>query len=202
MEGRIATGLSAVAAVLLAGCLGAAPPPTAGGNEAGRTGAAPRPPLFSFRKVPRTIRVVRRKVTIAGPAGYCIDKSASTNGTDGAFVLLASCAAISEDPREAHPRLPAVLTASVSPPGAQAAPGELARLEAFFKSAEGRAALSRSGKAETVQIHHVARDGEALLIHVSDTSPNGLNAVVGNYWRGFFEVNRVFQPAAGPRGWA
>lgn len=183
MGGRIATGLSALAAVLLAGCFGGGAP-TGGGNA-----PAVRLPVFSFGKAPDSLRVVRRKVTIAGPPGYCIDKDATTNSAEGAFVLLGSCAAISENARQPHPRVPAVLTASVSPAGGAAGPDEIARLEGFFKSAEGRAALSRSGRAETVQIHNVTRDQGALLIHVSDTSAEGLTAVVSDHWRGFLDVN-------------
>jgi len=144
-----------------------------------------------LRRAPQSIRVLDRQVAIAGPDGFCIDKTSSRDVETGAFVLLGNCAAISQNPRDDQPRVPAVLTASVSTDaGARADDAEaLDRLESFFSTNAGRKALSRSAKADTVSIHRVTRVDGALLLFVGDSSKNGLGSIAQDYWRGLFDVN-------------
>lgn len=144
-----------------------------------------------LRRAPQSIRVLDRQVAIAGPDGFCIDKTSSRDVATGAFVLLGNCAAISQNPRDDQPRVPAVLTASVSPDaGPDAGDADaLDRLEAFFSTNAGRKALSRSAKANTVNIHRITRIDGALVLFVGDSSKNGLGSIAQDYWRGLFDVN-------------
>ncbi|MCU9848293.1 hypothetical protein OEZ60_09760 [Defluviimonas sp. WL0024] len=138
-----------------------------------------------FGGASRAIIVAGGEVTVTGPSGYCIDRSVSRDGAEGAFVLLGSCAAISGSRTAAQPVRPAVLTASVLPGAPLSAPmaESFEGLAAFFRSAPGRAALSRSGKAETVTVEEVAAAGDVLYLRLSDASASDGRAVEPEYWR-------------------
>lgn len=107
-------------------------------------------------------------VVIAPPSGFCVlEDSRFVQGT-AEFAALLPCAS----------RLPggggatkAVLTVTVGEEGT--ANGlDLSRkgLEAYFTGAEGRAALSRVGKPETVTVHEVRENGGAVVVRMTDQS--------------------------------
>lgn len=137
---------------------------------------------------PRRIGVSSRAVVISGPEGYCIDKAAARDGASGAFVLLGSCASLAQSASAEQPVAPAVLTASVSPPGAQPVGGQLAALNSYFASAEGRAALSRSGRAQAVQIVRAWGSGGVFFLVAQDSSPSGSQNLQPTFWRAVFDV--------------
>lgn len=155
-------------ALVLAACLGLAACATGG-----------------FGGASRAIIVAGGEVTVAGPSGYCIDRSVSRDGAEGAFVLLGTCAAISRSRAVAQPARPAVLTASVLPGAPLSAPmaESFEGLAAFFRSAPGRAALSRSGKSETVTVDEATTAGEVLYLRLRDVSAAEGPAVEPEYWR-------------------
>ncbi|MDW4549650.1 hypothetical protein R5H32_09825 [Defluviimonas sp. D31] len=138
-----------------------------------------------FGGASRAIIVAGGEVTVAGPSGYCIDRSVSRDGAEGAFVLLGTCAAISGSRAVAQPARPAVLTASVLPGAPLSAPmaESFEGLAAFFRSDPGRAALSRSGKAETVTVEEATTAGEVLYLRLRDVSAAEGRAVEPEYWR-------------------
>lgn len=147
------------------------------------TGSAPASP-----NAPHRIGVSNRAVVISGPAGYCIDKAAARDTAAGAFVLLGSCAALAQSAAAGQPVAPAILTASVSPAGAQPVGGQLAALNSYFLSGEGRAALSRSGRAQSVTVAQAwGRDGVFFLV-AQDTSPSGGQRLQPTFWRAVFDV--------------
>ncbi|MBC7141611.1 MAG: hypothetical protein H5U18_05580, partial [Rhodobacteraceae bacterium] len=115
----------------------------------------------------------------------CIDRSASRDRPDGAFVLFGTCAALSGSAAAGQPARPALLTAAVLPAARDSAAlaGSFPVLAAFFRSVPGRAALSRSGKAETVEIVEVASRGDVLYLHLKDRSAVSGPAVEADYWR-------------------
>lgn len=134
---------------------------------------------------PRAVAVAGGAVTVAGPAGYCIDGSASRDAAAGAFVLLGTCAALSGSAAAGQPAKPAVLTASVVP-GAGDEAGFVAAFPAmarFFGSATGRAALSRAGRAETVQVAGVTSRGDVMFLNLTDTAALSGQRVEPGYWR-------------------
>lgn len=139
---------------------------------------------------PETVWVAGRSVVIGGPEGYCVDRADSRLNGDSPFVLLGSCASIAGDRAAGAPAFPGVLTAAVSPPGDGAPFADtIAQLDAFVGSEAGRAALARDGDPASVQVLATERVGEALVIHLRDTSDNAVPGIEETYWRGLFEVN-------------
>ena len=129
-----------------------------------------------------------RCIIIAGPQGYCIDQPAARDGAAGAFVLLGSCAAIAGTAAAGEPMAPAVLTASVSPAGAQPVEPQMAALNAFFRSPAGRGALSRSGRAASVAVTRAWGSDGVFYIAAQDRSPSGVQKLQGELWRAVFDV--------------
>ena len=147
------------------------------------TGSAPASP-----DAPHRIGVSNRVVVISGPAGYCIDKAVARDTADGAFVLLGSCAALAQSAAAGQPVAPAILTASVSPAGAQPIGGQLPALNAYFLSGEGRAALSRSGRAQSVTVAQAWGSGGVFYLVAQDSSPSGGQRLQSTFWRAVFDV--------------
>lgn len=136
---------------------------------------------------PAEVTVAGGAVTVAGPAGYCVDRGLSRTGGSEAVVVLGSCAAFS--PLAARPPgTPAVLTATVSAEAAAAPePGDLER---FLRSPQGRAAISRAGRAETVEILSARREQGVLLLHIRDESAGAEGpATDPAYWRAVFGLS-------------
>lgn len=171
-------------------------PPPAGTAAASPTdpattaATAPAQPLFQTGlegPPPRRMAVAQGAVVIAGPRGYCIDRVASRDRRGGraALTVLSDCRGLGAGPFSPRPAHPAVLTAAVAAPGrglpVEAAAADLA---AYFRSATGRAALSRVGKADTVSVlEALAADG-AFYLHLTDAAPFAWGAVQPDYWRG------------------
>ncbi|MBS0573340.1 MAG: hypothetical protein JSS08_08845 [Proteobacteria bacterium] len=131
---------------------------------------------------PKEVLVAGRLVTIAAPQGFCIDRSASRDGAKGAFVLMGSCASLSQSFTASRPRDPAILTASVYPGGDNFEAG-LPGMAAFLASPAGRKALSRSGKAASVTIGAISTEGPVLYIRAADSAPAPGQEVEPEYWR-------------------
>lgn len=140
------------------------------------------------RRAPERIAVANHSVVVAGPPGYCIDTSATTDSVTGAFVLLGSCASIANSPRAKTPAEPALLTASVSPTSLAAATASVDQLASFFRSPNGRAALARSGQTSAVRILDMQSRGDAIYIHATDSSVDPADGLTTDYWRGIFDL--------------
>lgn len=122
------------------------------GAPSGAATASTGGKLFT-RSAPERIVASGTDVTIAGPQGYCVDKSASRKGDGSSFMLLGNCAAISKNKRAAQPRQMAVLSASVG--DAQEGPGlagQTQQLDTFFRSDQGRGLIAKSGQAADVEV--------------------------------------------------
>lgn len=116
-------------------------------------------------------------VTIKGPAGYCIDRTATRDRADGVFVMLGDCTRLYNTGSES-PDASAVLTALVSGPSDQVQRPSPAQLERFFRSEDGRAALSLDGDAATVIIDQTRIVDDVLIFLMRDASsarPEGLS---------------------------
>jgi hypothetical protein len=138
---------------------------------------------------PPKITVAGKSVVIAGPAGYCVEPSASRDTGDGAFVLMGSCASISNNVRAPAPKLPALLTASVSSASFSQIATSQNRLEIFFRSPAGRAALARDGMAASVRILGTRKTTDVFFVHLRDTSRNLVAGLSQDYWRALFDVS-------------
>lgn len=179
-------GLALIACLGLAACGG-------GFGGGGSTTAAPSNPvsglsnLFGSRPASE-VTVTQDRVKIAGPAGYCVDPTGTNDGTTTAFVLLGNCAAIPGSRRDAEPAAPAILTASVADnPGAPVAT-RLAEMDSYLRADEGRAALSRSGNASTVEVLDSFAQDDVLYIRARDTSAASDPEMSADYWRAFFDT--------------
>jgi hypothetical protein len=140
---------------------------------------------------PSRMAVAGGSVIVAGPKGFCIDRGASRDRRgESALTVLSPCGGLGGGLLAPRPRHPAVLTAAVAGgagllPVAVPAPD----LAGFFRSDRGRAALSRSGKGDTVTVlETLAADG-AFLLHLSDTAPFSWGAVQPTYWRALLSVD-------------
>ena len=142
------------------------------------------------RWVPERIKVANGAVIMAGPAGYCIDTSASRDGKQGAFVLFGSCASLSDSPKGKRPQIPAILMATVASRDSNSTPfrATFRAMANFLSSPAGRAALSRNGRAESVKIMQIIAAGDVLYIHASDKAPAKGQNVEAEYWRALISV--------------
>lgn len=152
---------------------GQAPPPPA-------ADLPPPPPQAALR-----VSVDGRAVVVTGPAGYCVDRAASRDGAEAAFVLLGSCAALGGG--RARPAGPAgILTAAIQPgpSGAGLDAPALHDLARFLQSPAGRAALSRSGQGDDVAVAQALLQGDALLLQIEDQGQAGRDqGLQPGYWR-------------------
>lgn len=142
------------------------------------------------RSAPERVAVAGDSIWVAGPPGYCIDRSASNDGAGGAFVLLGSCASLSRDASRPHPQEPGVLTVTVSEGGIAAGGlGDLlGDLEAYFQTPEGRASLSRDGRAGSVELLTTRIADGALYLHARDAGGRA-RGMADDYWRALFDIN-------------
>lgn len=138
---------------------------------------------------PANVAVTAERVVIAGPAGYCVDPTATRDADDTGFVVMGNCAAISNSRRADQPDTPAVLTAAVSAPsdGGRLA-DSLDELGDFFRSPDGLVLLSRAGDAGTVTILDSVVEGDVFLLHATDRSDGAIDGVQQDYWRAYLDV--------------
>jgi len=134
-----------------------------------------------------SLTVARGAVVVAGPRGYCIDRRLTRTGEGESFVVMGACSAFpfgTDNPVGQA----AVLTATV---GGEVTTGAFDPdvVEGFLRSAQGRATLSRSGRAETVDIRQVRQDPAVLSLMIRDTTAVGEGPPVDpTYWRAIFLV--------------
>jgi hypothetical protein len=111
---------------------------------------------------------VAGNVVVAPPSGFCIlQESRFVQGT-AEFAAMLPCAS-------ALPLIgggvKAVLTVTVGEDGtANGLDLTASGLTAYFESDEGRAALSRAGKAESVIVHEVRETNGAVVVRMTDQS--------------------------------
>ncbi len=134
------------------------------------------PGTFARPPARGSMPVLGGAITVAAPAGYCVDKQSAREQNDGAVVLIGRCNRRSQSP-------PAVISATMGTAGSAGvmASGS-AVLTAFFQSQDGRAALSRTGNAQTVQILAASERDGALVLHIADDG-------AGPYWRAVFGLS-------------
>lgn len=118
--------------------------------------------------------VLQGAMRMAPPAGYCIDPASLRDADDRAVALMGRCSAQS-------PAHPAVLSLSIGPAAsAGVMAGGGAELAGFFTSAEGRARLAPSGKAEDIRVIEALSVDDAFLMRVEDRgAPSYWRAVLG-----------------------
>lgn len=126
---------------------------------------------------------------VAGAHGWCVDKTTSKAREGGAVVVLGSCAAITNNALLPSPRVAGVVTISVENGTGGAPP--VRDVAVFLSTDQGRAALARDGRAESVELLEVAAQNNTLFLHAFDTSGGPLNTG-SNYWRALFDIDGRF----------
>lgn len=118
----------------------------------------------------RNVAILGGSVQLALPEGYCIDRSASREGKDHAVMLMGRCSSTSAPNA-------ALLSVTVGPSGsASVLRGGGAELSRLFRSNRGRALLSRSGRAQDLELVSVSQLDEIFLLRLRDRR-------IGDYWR-------------------
>ncbi|MCB1395272.1 MAG: hypothetical protein H6898_05855 [Rhodobacter sp.] len=129
---------------------------------------------------PAQITVLNRSVTVAGPAGYCIDAEATRESSIEAFALLVRC----RGTLRPAPVLSATVTGVPAPDSGD--PGALRRLTEFLPTPAGRAQLSRSGDPADVTVREVTLSDNAIWLLVTDTgNPASFDQT---YWRAVLPI--------------
>ncbi|MEL6521908.1 MAG: hypothetical protein AAFQ66_13150 [Pseudomonadota bacterium] len=139
---------------------------------------------FAARPASNSVEIPDRNVTVAGPAGFCIDRRSSKLRQPAPFVILGSCTALSNRaPQQSTPA--ALLTATVAPGGN--APPEA--FQNFFSTEAGRAALAEDGDPAKVEINDSRVEDGVFLMHLKDRGLSDFPALSTDRWRAVFSLN-------------
>lgn len=135
--------------------------------------------------------VLADRVVVQGPDGYCIDKSATRSSRSEAFVLMASCAAISGIASTGAPFVPTLIGVSVREPEPSdvGLTTQLSTLDSYFRSDAGQAALSLDGDARDVDVVSGVLRNDTYLLHVRIAEKGRKSGVAADQWRAVFAVN-------------
>lgn len=128
---------------------------------------------------PVQVSVLNRSVTVAGPAGYCVDVEATRESDIEAFALLVRCRATLRP----APVLSATITSLPAPADD---PSALRRLADFLPSPAGRAQLSRSGDPSEVTVEQLTYTEGVIWMLIEDTgNPASFDDL---YWRAILPI--------------
>ena len=143
---------------------------------------------------PARAPILAGSMMLAAPTGYCIVPGSRLERGDDALALMGRCAG--EDSRP-----PAVLTVTIGAGGSASGfeAGGGTQLATWMRSAPGRAALSRRGRAEDLRVDQITGAASALLIRLHDTGAE--TAVEPAAWRAVLPLKGrlVTLTVAGPR---
>jgi len=138
-----------------------------------------------------TIAVADRNIVIEGPSGFCVDRKSSQIGGDVAFILLGNCRVVAPSSREQEPDIKALLTASVSSTsdGSLTIAESVNDMDRFFRSENGRTALSRDSNPASVKILETFQKNDTFYLRASDTSSGIVPGAADDYWRSYFDLD-------------
>lgn len=127
---------------------------------------------------PAQVQVLHNAVTVAGPAGYCVDVEATRESDIEAFVLLVRC--------RATLRPTPVLSATITGVETDGEPAQMRALTEYLQTAPGRAQLSRSGDPRDVTVEEATyADGAVWLLITDHGNPASFE---DSYWRAILPV--------------
>lgn len=157
-------------------------------------------PMFSDKAPAASSHLVQSRtvmsgaVKVAAPKGYCVDVSSLREQVSGAFVPFGACAALTRNPSDPSPKTPAFLAASVSVMPAAIASSDtdpealMTQARTFLESPAGRAALSRSGNADTVTVLDLKTASGVVKVLTRDSSGNRPDSLSDTTWRAFVPI--------------
>ena len=140
------------------------------------------------RNAPEAVRLPSGLV-VKGSRGWCVDASTLQNTDEASVVVFGSCAAIAKNALLPRPDVPGIITVSVDNSDAGTAPADI--LDAYFATEQGRAALARDGRPDSVRILESRQADDALFLHAVDRSGLPTN-VAEDYWRAIFDLGGRF----------
>jgi len=157
----------------------------AGKSESSALAKAQPVAALASGAAPSRMALAGGQIIVAGPRGFCIDRAASNaRAEEQAIVVLSSCKALGGGLLAPSPGIPAILTATLAPASVQLDIVQAAeQMQRLFATEQGRAALSRSGRAGSVQVIESFLAEDAFYLRVSDTSPFPGGEVSAEYWR-------------------
>ena len=129
-------------------------------------------------------------LVVAGPRGWCVDRTTTRATADTAVVVLGSCAAIARNAFAPRPAVPGVVTVSIEGEAGDVPPAVV--LEQFFGTDAGRAALARDGRADSVTILETRRSRDTFFIHAEDSGSAQMPGAATDYWRALFDMDGRF----------
>ena len=146
------------------------------------------------------VSALGQQVAVEPANGFCLAEEAIETSDRSAFLLLGDCAI--EDPAQSVPPaegaldlptgVPGIITVSISgDPGFSrlgSDAGDLADLQSFVGTPEGRALLGRGGDGDDVTVADTRRIGNTLYVLVEDTD-GGVPVLAPRFWRAFLELN-------------
>ena len=140
---------------------------------------------------PARAPILAGAMMLAAPEGYCIVPGSRLERGDDALALMGRCKG-----ETSHPA--AVLTVTLGA-GGSAAGFDTGMLANWLRGAQGRAALSRQGRAADVTVEEVVSLASALLIRLRDTGAD--RAVEPAAWRAVLPLRErlVTLTVTGPR---
>lgn len=139
-----------------------------------------------------TVNAGGQSITIAAPAGFCVDRRSTSVTSSGAFVLISDCALLGGPSISGAAPVGAAMTASVSTGGlgdGGPATRSLADLALYAETQGGKALVGRSGQAAGVRILNSQTKGDVLYMLVEDRGSQQIAGIDPRFWRGFLEVN-------------
>ena len=136
------------------------------------------------------ITISGNDLIIQGPAGFCVDKKASQIGEYSAVLLLGNCAIVSPSFRKQEPKIKALLTATISSPEGNigTVADSVQSMDKFFRSENGRTALSRSSDPGTVEVLDTFHKDGIFYLRARDTSAGIVPGAAPDYWRAYFDL--------------
>lgn len=149
---------------------------------------------LATRSEPRSpatkVNLTASKVQVEGPYGFCVEPKSIKAQSTRASVLFANCAAITgsnDAPQSFSEAIVAVTATRLSAEAANAFRDTKA-LEDYLLSSIGRASLSRSGKADSVEILASQTTRRAVYLRMRDTSDGNSDTLTPSYWRSVFAM--------------
>lgn len=132
----------------------------------------------------KTVTVRGKQVTLGSAAGYCINDSRSRYTASGAFVVMAPC---KPGARDATARGLVLVNVLASQALQDAVKAE--QLDAFFKSKDGRAALSARGRSSDIEVLGTMENDGVFVIHARDAAGPVIPDTSEDIWRTFLSVH-------------
>ena len=131
----------------------------------------------------RTLSLLNGDVRVRGPAGYCVDQSASS--ASRGFAILAGCALLS-DRAAMMPDRSGLLTVQFGEPGSALVAQDPAALADYLRSDPGQALLA-SGP-DGVEVGEVHMGDNLVILRFQDRAGAPVPGTTPFIWRGFTDI--------------